>query len=111
MKWVTKSKNLSYFVHDIGQGFTTQGISIVQTIQRYPRDSIRNILPIIKDTPKVQDQDILVRPRPPTKQDKNQDQLSLQDQDICQDQDTIMYCYIPHIGGWIIMTSLYHTVQ
>jgi len=43
---------------DMGQGFTTQGIPIAPRIQRHPRDSLRNILPNIMDTPKVQDQDV-----------------------------------------------------
>ena len=48
---------------DIGQEFTIQGIPIALTIRRYPRDTVRNIVPNVKDTPKVQDQDVWQRPR------------------------------------------------
>ena len=55
---MTYAKDLPHFEHDIGQGFTIQGIPITLTIRRYPRDTFRNIVPNIKDTPKVQDQDV-----------------------------------------------------
>jgi hypothetical protein len=55
---LTKTKNLSYFVHDILQGFTpqAQGIHIAKPIWKYPRDTIRILNS--KDTQKVQDQDV-----------------------------------------------------
>jgi len=61
---LTWAKNLPYFEHDVGQGFTTQQILTTKTIQRYPRDTIVNIFPDIKDTPKVKDQDVWQRQRP-----------------------------------------------
>jgi hypothetical protein len=43
---------------DIGQGFTIQEIPIALTSRRYPRDTFIIIVLNIKDTPKVQDQDV-----------------------------------------------------
>jgi hypothetical protein len=74
----------NYFVHDIDQGFTTQGIHITQTIWRYPWDTIRNIVPSIKDTPKDQDQD-LARLRRLVKAKTSNKKV------IWQDQDNMVY--------------------